>query len=288
MYTCDMYMCNTHARSDTRDVSHDACRGVLTALLHIIMTPVSAHIARRAAFRAALSIALIPNMPLMPKVLPAWAEAPPAMQLPVIRGAGWAVGVPPTYYRPRSRPKAGTFDDTVLVAADYAAGRTCSVSISDIATLLVDSGDPLPLQAGQIGSLRDIGKPKFVAQLLVGRRDNDPLGLVPPRSEIRDVIKVSEDTITFTVLTVTSTATSLTTAMPGARRTVARALFDPRSASLVTAWASSAVQGAACDVEECPPCGGLRCECPAPRCSMPAGTADDPLDLAIIDSLSLV
>ena len=49
------------------------------------------------------------------------------------------------------------------VAADYAAGRTASVTVTPVARLLVDSGDPLPMQAGQVTSLRDIGKPNFVA-----------------------------------------------------------------------------------------------------------------------------
>jgi len=240
----------------------------------------SAPIARRAALHAALSIALVPLAPPT-----AWADAPTAL----VRGTSWAMGVPPSYFRPKSRPRAGTYDDTVFVAADYAAGRTASVTISDIATLLVDSGDPLPLQAGQIRGLRDIGTPKRIANVLVGRRDGDPLGLQPPRSEIRDVVKVSEDEVTFTVLTVTSTATSMTSAAPGARRTLARTIYDPRTASLVTAWASSTAQGASCEVDECPACAGLRCECPPPRCNLPVGlSASDPLDATIVDSLGLI
>ena len=199
--------------------------------------------------------------------------------------------VPPTYYRPRTRATTGSYDDTIFVAADYAAGRTASVSRTDAARLLTESGDPLPLYAGQISGLKDLGKPQLLAKLLIGRRDGDPRGLQPSRSELRAVDRLPDGSLSFTFLTITTSATSLTTAQPGARLTVARTVFDASGAdgpSLVTAWASSTARGAACEEVPCPPCDSLRCECPPPKCTMSDGSfiGNDPLDAAIVASLT--
>lgn len=231
------------------------------------------HLVRRAAL-CAVSAMLLP-----PRATTA------ATSLPTVQGAGFSVGVPPSYFRPKSPVSRATYDDTVFLAADYAAGRTESVTVTAIDRLLVESGDPLPLQAGAVRSLRDIGKPNFIAKLLVGRRDGDPLGLQPPRSELRDVVKVDDNEIIFDILTLTTTATSLTSAVPGARRTFARTIFSPETASLISVWVSSAAPGATCVDVECPPCGGLRCVCPPPKCTLPDASAIDPLILDIVASL---
>ena len=140
------------------------------------------------------------------------------------------------------------------------------------------------MKAGRVASLRDIGKPNYIARLLVGRRDNDPQGVMPPRSELRDVVRVDDNEIIFDVLTLTSTATSLTSATPGARRTLARSIYVPAASSIYTAWVTSTAVGAACQEQSCPPCNDLRCECPPPKCNLPDASAD-PLDLAIVSSL---
>jgi hypothetical protein len=80
----------------------------------------------------------------------------------------------------------------------------------------------------------------------------------------------------------------------GAVRFVAvwqRTLFvrRPSGVELLTAWATSTAIGATCAETPCPPCGGLRCECPPPTCQLPAGAAEgDALDLAIVDSLRAI
>jgi hypothetical protein len=218
------------------------------------------------------------------------AMQPDVAGVTVIRQPGWSVEIPSSYYRPKSRAKAGTFDDTVFVAADYPAGKTASVTVVDCATLLIDSGDPLPLQAGEIKSLRDLGKPSKLAALLAGRRDNDPMGVQPSRSEVRDAERLDgNDELTFTVLTQRSSATSLTTAQAGVRRTVARCLFIPggdRGGYLLTAWATSDAPDATCVTIPCPECRGLRCDCPPPKCD-PGGAPPSAQDLAIVRSLRI-
>lgn len=238
-------------------------------------------LARRAALHAALSVAFISPAAEHQITTAASAAAKP---LATVQGDGFSVGVPSSYFRPKSPASRAKYDDTVFVAADYAAGRTASVTVTPVERLLVDSGDPLPMQAGTVRSLRDLGKPIFIAKLLVGRRDGDPLGLQPPRSGLRDVVKVDDNELIFDLLTVTTTATSLTSAVPGARRTFARTIFSPDTASLISVWVSFSAPGATCVESECPPCGGLRCECPPPKCTLPDADVDA-LVLDIVGSL---
>ena len=248
---------------------------------------------RRAIASAALSPAVAGWSPA------AFADAAPLLQ--AVRGSGFAFSVPPSYYRPKSRASTGTADDTIFTAADFAAGRTASISKTGVATLLLESGDPLPLTAGAIRSLQDIGRPKFVASLLVGRRDNDALGRQTSRSEIRDVVREGNE-LRFTVLTLAPTATTMTTVKPGVRRTIARTLFVPPPPGseigpyLLTAWASSAVDpaSATCEIIPCEgrnACGegrSLRCECPPPKCVVSSDLAPDALDSTIVSSLALI
>ena len=231
-----------------------------------------AALSRRALLYTA-TIAALPPLPLRAADLAA---------IPVTENI--AFSVPPSYYRPRSRPPAGTYDDTLFVAADYAAGRTASVSRTTCQALLTDAGDPLPLIAGQITSLSDIGKPTTIARLLAARRDGDPQQAQFARSEVRDVVKDGDNTLSFTLLTLATSATSMTTAMPRVRKTQARTMFVGGSTPyLVTAWASSASPGASCVETDCPPCTQLRCGCPPPKCEDTTGP--DPVDLAIVGSL---
>ena len=240
---------------------------------------------RACVLRGFAALALTPH--LKP---PTAFAADDAFQL--IRGTGWQLAVPSSYYKPKSRASTGTYDDTSFVAADYGAGRTASVSITSIESLLNDSGDPLPLAAGSVSSLKDLGKPLLVARLLTGRRDGDPLGLQPPRSEVRDAARVSDYELTFNLLTLKETATSQTSTAPGARRTVARTLLVPATSGgggyLVTAWASSDAPGVRCEATPCPECKGLRCDCPPPKCTIDelAGL-NDARDLRIVESLAV-
>ena len=203
-----------------------------------------------------------------------------------MQGQGWNLAVPSAYYRPRSRAKVGNYDDTAFVAADYAAGRIASVSVTYVRDLLVDSGDPLPLQAGSVSSLKDLGKPNLIARYLAGRRDGDPLGLQPPRSDVLNANRVSDTELSFQLLTLKETATSQTTSAPGARRTLARTLLVPGAGVLVTAWATSDIEGAVCEAQPCKACGSLRCDCPPPKCSAPPDERDQ-LDERIVSSLQL-
>ena len=246
---------------------------------------------RAAVLRAAMGLALVPVAPPLPlfPAAAALADVPSGPELQLIQGKGWSLRVPSTYYRPKSRAKAGSYDDTVFVAADYGAGRTASVSITGAADLLVDAGDPLPLTSGLINSLRDVGKPNTVARMLAGRRDGDPLGRQLCVSEVRDAVKISENEIAFTLLTLKETATSMTTTAPGARRTYARTVFLPGGSSggvFVTAWASGDAPGATCEAVPCPACTGLQCACPPPKCSVgDAASASDSLEQRIVGTL---
>lgn len=246
-------------------------------------TPFAA--SRGCVLRGALALALTPPTAWRPAAASAASEG-----FNIIQGAGWQVGIPSTYYRPKSRASTGAYDDTSFVAADYGAGRTASVSVTSVASLLLDSGDPLPLSAGSITSLKDLGKPNLVARLLAGRRDGDPLGLYPPLSEVRDATRVSDFELTFSLLTLKETATSQTSTAPGARRTVARTLLVPSSSGgggyLVTAWASSDAPGVRCQATPCPDCKGLKCACPPPKCTVDElAIPNDELNERIVASL---
>ena len=101
-------------------------------------------------------------------------------------GAGFRLLIPPSYYKPKGgRPRTGLYDDNVFVAADYASGRTLSVSKTDALALLSDSGDTLAATVGPLAELRELGKPAKVAALLTRRREGDPLGRsAQPRAQV--------------------------------------------------------------------------------------------------------
>ena len=67
-------------------------------------------------------------------------------------------------------------DDTIFSAADFATGRTASVSRTGALDLLLASGDLLPGDLPAPTELRELGKPERVAALLARRRDGDPMG----------------------------------------------------------------------------------------------------------------
>ena len=102
-----------------------------------------------------------------------WADA----ELAQVEGYGYAIAVPRSYYRPQGRPRTG-LDDTIFSAADFATGRTASVSRTSAVDLLLDSGDPTVAQLPPPVELRELGKPAKVAALLARRRDGDPRGMV--------------------------------------------------------------------------------------------------------------
>lgn len=208
------------------------------------------------------------------------------------RGRGYTLSVPASYYRPSSRSQTGQFDDTLQVYADYAAGRTVSVWRTPAVALLVDSGDPIPLLAGgQLQELRELGKPQKVAALLMRRRDGDPESKAPPKSFITSVERPRDDELRFSLLTLTSSATSATTASPTARSVQARSIFVAgEKPYLLTVWASSPApaSAAACVPDACDRCGegsSLSCECPAPKCEVNRDSPADAMDVAIVESL---
>ena len=241
----------------------------------------------RRSFVAALSSS---TALLSAGALPAHAEE--AFQ--TISGSSFDLQVPASYYCPKSsRPRVGPYDDTVFVAADYAAGRTAAVSRTPCASLLRDSGQPEAL-VGPLVDLKELGRPTALALMLARRRDGDPLGtLLQPRTEVlsadRDV-----NVLRFVLRELTYTATSVTQAQPSARIVQAHALFVParESASgepyLLTAWASSPSAAVLCTPTPCELEGGrLAFDCPAPRCETGGELSLDPTDMAIVTSLRL-
>ena len=136
-----------------------------------------------------------------------------------VYGPGFAVKIPSSYYRPKNgRPRTNPFDDTLIVAADYGAGRTASVSRTAATALLTESGEPEALVGGLM-DLKELGKPMKVASLLSRRRDGDPKGVLLPeaRSQVLAATR-DENELRFTVRELTFTATSMTQAAPSAHR----------------------------------------------------------------------
>ena len=215
-----------------------------------------------------------------------WADA---TELAVAEGPGFTISLPRAYYRPQGRPRTG-MDDTILSAADYATGRTASVSRTGALDLLLTSGDLLPGELPPPTELRDLGKPDRVAALLARRRDGDPMGSGVARSTVTAVTREGNE-LRFTLTAFTTIATSATSSRPTARAVAGRAIFVPGSASggapyLLTAWASSAANTkcveAAC---ECGEGASLSCGCPPPVCVVDPDAPVNPTDQAIIESL---
>ena len=215
-----------------------------------------------------------------------WADA---TELAVAEGPGFIISLPRAYYRPQGRPRTG-MDDTIFSAADYASGRTASVSRTGALDLLLSSGDLLPGELPQPTELRELGKPDRVAALLARRRDGDPMGSGVARSTVTAVTREGNE-LRFTLTAFTTIATSATSSRPTARAVAGRAIFVPGSASggvpyLLTAWASSAASTkcveAAC---ECGEGASLSCGCPPPVCVVDPDAPVNPTDQAIIESL---
>jgi len=210
-------------------------------------------------------------------------------------GSGFTVSLPTSYYRPKDskgrtvlRPKTGIYDDTLLVAADYASGRTAAVSRTTCDVLLRDAGEPEAL-VGPLSDLKELGRPARVAALLARRRDGDPANLLPqPRTEVLSSARDGNE-LRFVLKEATYTATSTTKAAPSARIVQGRAVFVPasaeRPASLLTAWAGSAAPSVQCVPTPCEPEGSLRFDCPAPKCETGGELPLDATDLAIVGSL---
>ena len=222
-------------------------------------------------------------------VLPLSACRADAAELAVAAGSGFAISVPRTYYRPGGRPMTGV-DNTIFSTADYASGRTASVSRTAALDLLLESGDPLPAQLPPPKELRELGKPDKVAALLARRRDSDPLGMGVARSTVTAVTRDGNE-LRFTLTALTAIATSATSSRPSARAVVGRAIFVPGSASggapyLLTAWASSAAITRCVEAPcECGEGASLSCGCPPPECVVDPDAPTNPIDLAIVDSL---
>ena len=216
-----------------------------------------------------------------------WADA---TELAVAEGNGFTISLPRAYYRPQGRPRTG-MDDTIFSAADYASGRTASVSRTGALDLLLATGDlVLPGELPPPTELRDLGKPDRVAALLARRRDGDPMGSGVARSTVTAVTREGNE-LRFTLTAFTTIATSATSSRPTARAVTGRAIFVPGSASggapyLLTAWASSAASTkcveAAC---ECGEGASLSCGCPPPVCVVDPDAPVNPTDQAIIESL---
>jgi hypothetical protein len=212
-------------------------------------------------------------------------------------GDGFILSVPSSYYR--AKGGRTSVADIVFVAADYPAGRTAAVTRARADRLLIDSGDPVALTSGSLSKMKELGRPAFLASLLVRRRDGDPRGqAIQPRSQLISAAAVSDNELRFEVRETIFSATGSTSAIPASRSVQGRALFVPADAQtgtaayLLTAWASSAssAEQIRCEPTPCD-CGegaALSCDCPAPRCteSSENGTpARDALDVAIVESL---
>ena len=177
--------------------------------------------------------------------------------------------------------------DLVFVAADYPAGKTAAVTRTRADRLVLESGDPTAYESGSLSRLRELGKPSYVASLLVRRRDGDPRGeIAQPRSQLVWAEAVSDEELRFELRETLFTASSQTSAVPTSRSVQARAIFVPpdegagTAGFLLTAWASSPSSEAQALCEPVP-CllegASLGFECPAPRCKTP-GTAPPPRD----------
>tara|TARA_B110001452_G_scaffold131044_1_gene108879 strand:+ start:238 stop:1029 length:792 start_codon:yes stop_codon:yes gene_type:complete len=216
---------------------------------------------------------------------PSRASAAPA--LATFDGSGFTIDIPSSWYRPKGRPRTG-LDDTIFAAADYASGRAVSVSRTSALELLLSSGDPFPADFPPPTELKELGKPDKVVNLLVRRRDGDPLGLQPSRNTVVDVRR-DGDELLFTLSSLGSTATSMTSARPTARTVQGRAIFvrppsGEGSSYLLTAWASSSA-ATRCEQQECDECASLECSCPPPVCFVDKDAPLDQLDQAITQSL---
>jgi len=94
-------------------------------------------------------------------------------------GDGYTLTVPAGYYRAKGgRAKIA---DLLFVAADYPAGRIASVTRTRADRLLLESGDAIALY-GSLAEMKELGKPAYLASLLIRRRDGDPRGEVPQPS----------------------------------------------------------------------------------------------------------
>lgn len=217
---------------------------------------------------------------------------------------GFEISVPPNFYR--AKGGRALVADVAFVAADYVAGRTATVTRTRADRLLIESGDPIALAAGggEVKQMRELGKPAFLASLLVRRRDGDPRGQnIEPRTRLLAARAVSDTELRFEAQETFFSATSITSAAPSSRYIQARAIFVPpdrkagTTAYLLTAWASSpcSPEMIRCEPTPCS-CGegaALSCECPAPKCSAQADAAEglagrDPEDAAIVDSLRVL
>jgi hypothetical protein len=215
-------------------------------------------------------------------------------------GDGFTLSVPSSYYR--AKGGRASVADLVFVAADYPAGRTAAVTRTRADRLLLDSGDPVALMSGPLTRMKELGKPAFLASLLVRRRDGDPRGqATQPRSQFISAAAVSDSELRFELRETVFAATGMTSAIPTSRSVQARTLFVPADAQtgatayLLTAWASSpsSPEQIRCEPTACG-CGegaSLSCECPAPKCTEQASeggaSVRDAVDVAIIESLGV-
>mmetsp|Transcript_9079 Transcript_9079/g.29684 ORF Transcript_9079/g.29684 Transcript_9079/m.29684 type:complete len:279 (+) Transcript_9079:103-939(+) len=211
-------------------------------------------------------------------------------------GDGYSLRVPSSYYS--AKGGRAQVADLVFVAADYPAGKTAAVTRTRADRLVLESGDPTAYESGSLSRLRELGKPSYVASLLVRRRDGDPRGeIAQPRSQLVWAEAVSDEELRFELRETLFTASSQTSAVPTSRSVQARAIFVPpdegagTAGFLLTAWASSPSSEAQALCEPVP-CllegASLGFECPAPRCKTP-GTAPPPrdaADVAVVESLT--
>uniref|UniRef100_A0A7S0J7R6 Uncharacterized protein n=2 Tax=Calcidiscus leptoporus TaxID=127549 RepID=A0A7S0J7R6_9EUKA len=222
----------------------------------------------------------------------------------LVSGSGFSLRLPSGYFAQR-----GGTGDALFVAGNYVAGRTVSVTRTAAYDLLADSGDPLPFTSGVPTTLRDLGKPTYIATLLTSRRDGDPRGLAVARNELLATSR-EENELRFTLVAQTSAEVSMTTAKPAARIVQVRTIFVPaefpsytelgradvpmsprgRGPYLLTIWASSPAQTlAGCETPACD-CGEgspLQCNCAPSNCRVADGNEPDAVDLAIVNSLDL-
>ena len=279
------------------DLSHRLCRrGCLIGIGAALSS------AQQPASAAETRLNRYPGMPLESADELGLGRPTAEMAKAMLSGVDATLTIPTFFYRSNKPVSTGQYSDVIFLAADYASGRTATVTRTRVADLLADAG--IDDVFGTVGSLADVGKPAFLATLLAGRRDGDPRNSrASPASEVLRVERRG-DALQFALLqtpsTVTAFSTASTRAAPTARIVQARSLLVRRGRGggdsyLLTAWASSTSRAGTytcetvpctrCEDESMPSSAKLTCECPPPRCTVVA--ADDALDIAIVESLTL-
>ncbi|CAM9185606.1 unnamed protein product [Discosporangium mesarthrocarpum] len=132
---------------------------------------------------------------------------------------------------------------TVLAAGDYPRGLSLSVSRSDIRKLLEAMGYT---RGGRLVSVQDVGKPTWVAGVLLRQRDGNmeeknPLTKVVEARDDGDQLDFTVETIVKLIYTGAAPSAGEINPEPQLKRTKARSLLR-NNGEMVTVWASALVE----------------------------------------------